>query len=226
MYLWILFDVIVLAVFIICIVCASKKGFIRASYGIVSIILTMVLMLVFQDSITNAVKESAFGKNIETKIEQALLQNLSKSEEENTGEETEENKLGLPDFFNNLIVDKTEIIEETKNNIVSETAQSIAASIINIVSIIVLYFIIRLVLFLVLKIADAVFKLPLLKTVNRLGGIILGMINALFIVYILCAALIWFIPGDSTGEINESINQTYITKYFYNDNLLLKIFMK
>ena len=151
MYLWILFDVIVLAVFIICIVCASKKGFIRASYGIVSIILTMVLMLVFQDSITNAVKESAFGKNIETKIEQALLQNLSKSEEENTGEETEENKLGLPDFFNNLIVDKTEIIEETKNNIVSETAQSIAASIINIVSIIVLYFIIRLVLFLVLK---------------------------------------------------------------------------
>ena len=224
MYLWILMDVAVLAVFIISIVLASKKGLVRASYGIVSIILTLVLMLVFQDNITQAIKESAFGKNIELKIEQTLMENLS--EDEGSEAEEKESNSSLPSFLDKFIIDKSEVIEETKNNIVTETAQSISASIINIVSIIVLYFLIRLVLFLILKITDAVFKLPVLKTVNKLGGVILGVINALFIVYILCALLIWFIPGDSTGEINETINRTYVTKYFYNDNLLLKFFMK
>ncbi|MDY3929038.1 MAG: CvpA family protein [Clostridia bacterium] len=225
MYLWILFDIIVLAVFLICIVHASKKGLIRASYGIVSIVLTIVLMAVFQDRITEAVKKSPFGQNAETKIEQALNENLSKSNEESE-EEKNEIKFGLPLFLKEFTDNKTEMIEQAKTEFVKETAESISASLINIVSIVVLYFLIRLVLFILLRITDAVFKLPLLKTVNKLGGALLGIINALFIIYILCAALIWFIPGDSTGAVKEAVNQTYITKYFYNDNLLLKFFMK
>lgn len=223
MYLWLIFDVVIALIFIICIGHSMKQGFFKASSAILSIVLTIVLMFAFQDSISTYLKNSQFGQDITNRITEALTQKngevIVESEDDKTGE------FGLPMFFGSFLSDTEEKIETAKNDLIEQAAQSATASVINILSIVILYIAIRISLFFLLKIVNAIFKLPVLKSINRLAGAAVGVVNALFIVYILCAALIWFVPNDSSELIRDTVSKTYITQHFYNNNLLLELFM-
>lgn len=223
MYLWLIFDLAIAFIFIICIGHSMKQGFVKASSAILSIVLTIVLMFAFQDSISTYLKNSQFGQDITKKITEALVQKdsevVNEPDEEKTGE------FGLPMFFGSFLDDTEEKIETAKNDLIEQAAESATASVINILSIVLLYIAIRIALFFALKIINAIFKLPVLKSINRLAGAAIGVVNALFIVYILCAGLIWFVPNDSSELIKDTVSKTYITQYFYNNNLLLELFM-
>ena len=222
MQLWLIFDAVIVLIFVICILYSMKQGFVKSSSAILSIVLTIILMFAFQDSISTYLKNSQFGKDINEKITQALTQ-------QNQDVEIEENEdsedFGLPMFFGTMLKDTEEKIENVKNDLITQAAESATSSLINILSIIILYIAIRIALFFLLKIINLVFKLPVLKSINKLAGALVGAINALFIVYILCAGLIWFVPNDSSETIKEAVSKTYITQYFYNNNKLLDLFM-
>lgn len=222
MPLWLIFDAVIVLIFLICILYSMKQGFVKASSAILSIILTIVLMFAFQDSISAYLKNSQFGKDINDKITQALTQ---QNIEEEVVEEENSTDFGLPLFFGTMIKDTEEKIEDVKNDLITQAAESTTSSVINILSIVILYIAIRIALFFLLKIINLVFKLPVLKSVNKLAGALVGACNALFIVYILCAGLIWFVPNDSSEAIKDAVSKTYITQYFYNNNKLLDLFM-
>lgn len=224
MPLWIIFDLVILAIFVICVAHSMRQGFVKASSAILSIVLTIILMFAFQDSINTYLKESQFGKDINEKITEALMQKSSEEPEE-VDDEKKTSEFGLPLFFGDIIGDTQEKLETAKNDLIKEAAESTTASVINILSIVILYIAIRILLFFGLKIVNLIFKLPLLKSVNKLAGAAIGIVNSLFIVYILCAGLIWFVPNDSSKIVEEAISQTFITQYFYNNNMLLELFI-
>ncbi len=223
MYLWLVFDLVIALIFVICVGHSMRQGFVKASSAILSIVLTIVLMFAFQDSISSYLKNSQLGQDISNKITEALTKKndeaIIEPEEDKTGE------FGLPMFFGSFIDDTEEKIETARNDLIEQAAESATASVINILSIVILYIAIRIALFFALKIINAIFKLPVLKSINRLAGAAIGVVNALFIVYILCAGLIWFVPNDSSELIKDTVSKTYITKHFYNNNLLLEMFM-
>ena len=69
-------------------------------------------------------------------------------------------------------------------------------------------------------------SLPILKQFNKIGGIIYGIIKALIIIYIILAIIfaITYITGNTT--ISRAISESYITKIFYNNNILLNLVFK
>ncbi len=222
MYLWLVFDLAIVLIFAVCIFHSMRQGFVKASSTILSIVLTIVLMFAFQDSINSYLKNSQFGEELNNKIISALTK---QNEDTQVKSEEEINELGLPMFFGNIVKDTEEKIETVKNDLILEAAQSTTASIINILSIVILYIGIRILLFFGLKLVNMIFKLPVLKSINKLAGAAIGVVNALFLVYILCACMIWFVPNNNSELIKETIANTYITQYFYNNNMLLELFM-
>ena len=69
-------------------------------------------------------------------------------------------------------------------------------------------------------------SLPILKQFNKAGGIIYGIIKSLIIIYLLLAIVfaITYITGNTT--ISKAISESYITKLFYNNNILLNLIFK
>lgn len=219
MYLWAILDAAVVLLFIVCIRHAMKVGLINTSKNILSIILTLIIISSSHAYISSWLKTSQFGNGIskavssriETKYKNDGLENLFSK------------KATLPPFFENLLSRTTQDIQNAQNDFVSALSKQVTDSIINILSVILLYISLRLLLWIIFKMLGLVFELPLLRSVNKLAGALIGVVNALFIIYIITAILILFVPGNI--EIQDAVSQTYITKYFYENNVLLKLFI-
>ncbi len=110
------------------------------------------------------------------------------------------------------------------NRAVDNIARSLTMMIIGFTAAVILFILIKIALFIVYRVLDTLSKLPLIRTANRFSGAILGFINALLIIYIVCA-IVSFAAADNS-EIYRMITETYVVKYFYNYNILLKLFMK
>ena len=87
-----------------------------------------------------------------------------------------------------------------------------------------LFILIRLALMVVFRIVDSATKLPLIKGANKLLGGLLGMVNVIFIVLLALAIFTMLAPTDNI--VYEAIDKSYIVKFLYNNNILLKLFMR
>ena len=80
---------------------------------------------------------------------------------------------------------------------------------------------IRIIMGAVYRILRAVSRLPVIKGANRLIGGLLGLINYMFVVYAVLAVISLIVVKDGAGQ--SIIEQTYLAKYFYNNNILLNL---
>lgn len=93
----------------------------------------------------------------------------------------------------------------------------------------ILVFVISLVALKILdKVLSGVVKLPLIKNMDKLGGIIFGIVNAAVILFIASAVISLVIPfasGNSAAALNQSaVDNTFVFKYIYNFNPIINLF--
>jgi len=223
MYLWLIFDIAVIAVFAFSVYRAVKSGMINASKSILSIILTVIIMSSSHAYITAWFKTSGLGDTISGEVSRMVEKKYTETIP--YGQDNEDKSNSSPSFIDKLIEQKSQELQDTQKSFTDALSEQITDSVLGLIAIIFLYIAIRLFLFVLFKILGLVFELPLLRSVNKLAGALIGIVNALFIVYILTGAMVLFLPADVSKTVQEAVSQTYITKYFYENNILLKLFI-
>lgn len=228
-------DLITIAVLTIAILMGKQRGFLKSSYNILSFIVTAVLILTLQQPFCDYLSNSALGENIRTKVYERVTGDVEKEQAKIDGTDDAETAIkvgevmGLPSFMMDFLDEKLKIqaeaVETMKNDALSTLSESVTELILKIISILLLFVMVRIGVYLVLFILNAVFKLPGLKSINQFLGIIVGTVNGLIVIYIICALITLLIPTDSVGGICYMIDQTLITKYFYHNNLLIELFI-
>lgn len=223
MYLWMIFDIAVIAVFAFSVYRAVKSGMINASKSILSIILTVIIMSSSHAYITAWFKTSGLGDKIGSEVSRMVEKKYT--ETISYDQDNEDKSNSSPSFIDKLIEQKSQELQDAQKSFTDALSEQITDSVLGLIAIIFLYIAIRLFLFMLFKILGLVFELPLLRSVNKLAGALIGIVNALFIVYILTGAMVLFLPADVSRTVQEAVSQTYITKYFYENNILLKLFI-
>ena len=105
------------------------------------------------------------------------------------------------------------------------TAEQTSILIIRIISAILFFLLVKLGIFILFRVLELFFRLKPLNFVNRTLGIILGIVNATILIYILCAIAVFIVPADYSQTFKTALSQTYITQFFYNNNILMKLFL-
>lgn len=216
---WIFLDGAVVLIFAGCILFAYVRGFMKSSYTIISLILTVVLMYALKTPFESYIARSELGETI--------AHNLTYHISENMAAETPEAdaSLGLPKFLQVKIQGQLDAAGQATSGFVADASAAAAHSIIQIIAVVLLFLLIRIGVFILLKVLDAVFKLPVLNFVNKTAGVLMGIINALLIVYLLCAAVTFLVPAENLGALDRAMHKTYIAGIFYNNNILMELFM-
>ncbi len=196
----IIIDGIIILFILLSVFLGYRKGLVSLGIHLVAFIVALLVAFILYRPIgnliinTTEIDESLQG-TIETKLEEAI------GNEETDG------------ITNSLI-------ENAKNGAVAETARSLSTNIIYGVTIIILFIILRIALVFISAIANWIAKLPILKQVNKAGGIVYGLLRGVLIAYVILLVINLVITLNPQGTLSELIDETYLAKAMIEYNIL------
>ena len=209
----IILDIIVIGIILLNIFICYKKGLVKLAVGLIAVIASIILAVILYKPVSNMIINNT---EIDDKIKNTIIENFTTTQEENT--ENEDNNFMK---YIEKYVDDT--VNKTKNEIVVEAAEIISIKVINIGVILAIFIIARIVLILLTFISDMMTGLPILKQFNEAGGILYGIVKSLLIIYVILAIAFFIVHTTGNITISNTIESSFITKIFYNHNLLLTI---
>ena len=189
-------DFAIVAIVAISTFLAYRKGLVKLAIGLCAFVISIVVTFILYYPISNLVINVT---GIDEAIEKANDIIKEGSQEE-----------GLTN----------QMIETAKNEMLPETARNLSINIVRGGVMVVLFVAVRIGLKFITAIADAIAKLPIIDQINKTSGMIYGVIRGILIVYV--ALLILAIPGkiNPNNRWNEGIDQSFLGKTMYRNNLL------
>lgn len=206
----ILIDIILVAVIWITSVKGYKKGLVKTVYSLVAFIAAAIITALFYKDIVEYLMSLTFIRDIVAKLNQNITDSIIAS----TG-----SSLAMPVWMGDTITYSVQAAGIS-------AAGKLVEIIIMIATVVITFLLVKLILGLLVGILDTIMKLPILDTINRTGGLLGGLIKGVLIVLISFGIISMFVAADKYQYIHNAINETYVAKYFYNNNILMRLIMK
>ncbi|MBS4899214.1 MAG: CvpA family protein [Clostridiales bacterium] len=104
----------------------------------------------------------------------------------------------------------------------STVVNSVSWRITNMIMTVIVYLAICLIVYIIMRIIFAILKLaekfPGVTTLNRFGGLLIGLVEGLFVVWLLMCLLILFAGTDAGRTMLSDINSNKVLTFIYNTN--------
>ena len=196
-----LVDVIIVALVVLSTFLAYKKGLVAQAIKLCAVIIAIIATLLLYRPVANFVINNT---DIDETIQNSIYERAYDVAKQKTNNENPE----------------TDMVEGVKLAGIQHTSRELSIQIINVAVILILFFGIKFALRFVTAIANTVAKLPILNKLNKVGGLIYGLIRGVVIVYA-CLLLIGFIGKvDDSSVLHKTVEQSHLGKTMYENNLL------
>lgn len=213
----IIVDLIIVAIILLFIFIGYKKGLTGSLIKLLSFIIAVAVAFILYKPVAKTVIENTV---IDDNIRTTLRATLGVEEKNDTKDVKEENVPStIMDNINKEIENAT---DEVKNNVIENTTTTI----VNIGSAIVIFLVVRILLVLISLFAKILTDLPVIKQVDKLGGLAYGAIEGIIIVYAILAiisltSVIW-----ANNIVVTSIAKSSLGETLYNNNVILNLLFK
>lgn len=214
---WII-DLIIVGIIGISVFLGYKRGLTGSILKILSFILALIIAIVLFKPVSNFVIDNTL---IDEKIEESIVSIVADDvNEEGKVEEDTNLPQSMVDYINEAVENAA---DDVKKTVIEQTSRNIAIAIINAGVALLVFIVARFILIFVKAITNLITELPIIKQVDKLGGIIYGLLAALIIVFIILAIISFISPLIENTGLLVTLNKSVIGSFMYNNNLLLKI---
>ncbi len=196
-------DIIVLIIIAAAALIGYKKGFVKAVFNLGYHIVALIVAAVCYPFVTEALTKT----RLYTIVYDAVFKKAAEGNFINID--------ALPEFLRSSA-------QEGVNAVAQNTATTVTDLIVTILSILIVFVAVKLILGVVSKVFDVFAKLPVIKSFNRLGGFVFGLLSGAIIVYVVMAVLT-MLPESSLTQLITSGN---IAGAMYNNNLVLQFIFR
>jgi uncharacterized membrane protein required for colicin V production len=201
-----------------------KNGFLYSVFKLFSYILSVIFAIKFYPVLSGALQRTVLYENVKMSIVNGIVkqQSQSVSAVKNNTAQAIVDGLKLPGFIKDSIltnIEKSNIID--LSGIINAVGDEIATLVINILSVILIYLIIRMGLIFARIVIKTLARLPVFRQLDRTGGLVLGAVQGLLAVYVICAVLILFSAFPKFGSTIESIQNSLFANRFYESNFIV-----
>lgn len=229
MFNWV--DIVIAIILAYNLIRGFTRGFVRSIAGIVAYIVSGVLAKMYYKSTALYIaNEYKWFGNLKESISNHIKSSFSlngqvTSINPESIDPSMLNKLNLPSSLKGEVVNFfTEFTSmNTGGNAVDRFAEYFSSFILNGIAFLLIFLVCLLVVKLLSILLDSFVKLPVLKQVNQLSGIIFGGIKGCLIVYLIMTIVVFTTPIVSNTSVMESIKLSTLGSFFYNYNIFLFI---
>ena len=210
----IIVDLIIIAVVLLFIFLGYKKGLTGSLIKLLSFIIAIVVAFVLYKPVANAVVENTvIDDNIRTTLSATL----------GVEDKTENTEKNVPStIMDNINKEIENATDEVKANVIDHTT----ITIVNIGSGIVIFLAVRVILVLISLFAKILTDLPVIKQVDKLGGLAYGAIEGIFIVYAVLAVISLTSVIWANNAVVTAIAKSSLGEMLYNNNIILNLLFK
>ena len=221
-------DIFVLAVIGICVVLGYFRGFVKTCFSFVPSVVSLLLTNKIYPVFSKFLRTTPVYGYIESGVAKAFNLNSMSSAVSAQGNDYI-NSLAIPDFLKESLITNNNpvvynILDATGIN--DYIAGYVANMILNIVSMIVVAIGLIVIFKLILVFLDVVTKLPVLHGMNSIGGLIVGLLEGILIVWVIFVVAVLFVSGDKLTWFYDAIENSKIALALFNSNLLLKMILR
>lgn len=214
----IIVDLIIIAVVLLFIFLGYKKGLTGSLIKLLSFAIAVVVALMFYKPLAKAIIDNTV---IDDNIHSAIVETLNKNETV----QSEENKKENTNLIQNIEDNIKKQADQAKNEIIEQTANEATQTVVYAGSLLVLFVGARIALMIISIFVKQVTKLPIIKQVDKTGGIIYGLVEGIVIVYVVLAVISLLSVVISNNVVATAVEDSYIGSLLYNNNIILKFFL-
>jgi uncharacterized membrane protein required for colicin V production len=224
----IMLDLLPILLIVLGAIFGMRQGFIRVVFGRLRRLTSLALAAILARPVGSWVKDEFLLAPVTGKIKEFLADALGAELSGATGEEMASNlPAALRGVLNLLRIDISEAAADAEaagGNLLEQFASRIAEPAARFLGVLLafvaLYFLCRIFLRLLVSVVDMIFKLPGLRILNSLLGLVFGLLFAVLYSWLLVTALGYvgdlLANGDVRFFAGFDIEKTYIAKYFYS----------
>jgi colicin V production protein len=209
-------DLIIVAVMLLFIFLGYKKGLTGSLIKLLSFVIAIVLAVILYKPVGNVVIENTtIDDNIRTSLNETFGVQENKQEEKN-----EEN---VPSsIMNNINKEIENATDEVKTNVIDETTKTV----VYVGSAIVIFLAVKVVLLIVSLFTSQITKLPIIRQVDKIGGLAYGAIEGIVIVYAILAVISLTSVIWANNAVVMAIGKSTLGEMLYNNNIILNLLFK
>lgn len=217
-------DIAVLLIILAFTFIGVKNGFLYSVFRLFSYLLSVIFAVKFYPVLSGMLQKTVIYTDIRTAVINGIIKQQADkiSTVRDNSAKAIVDGLKLPGFIKDSVLEnvtKKDIFGVQK--ILDAVGSEISMLIINIISVILIYVIIRFALVFTRALIKTIARLPVFKQLDKTGGLVLGAIEGILVVYILCALLILFSAFPKFSSTIDSIQSSQFANYFYQNNFIV-----
>lgn len=243
-----LIDGIAIIIIVIAAFSAYRKGFVRTFFGLITVILAIVLASIFHKNLaayikdttdldewinsvivdsTSSISEDVNKTSKEDKVDTGSLFDMAQYASDSNLYDTIDVSALIPEegFLNSLpdVLSEKMGLDEAKQNAGLNITTKISDAAINVLSWFIIYLVAQIILNIVVAILDGIMSLPLLREINNIAGLGIGILIGVFRIYIILAVIYFIATVVNISPVMNVLNNSTLVAAMYNNNLLLKL---
>jgi uncharacterized membrane protein required for colicin V production len=217
-------DGIILIIIAACVIAGYAKGLIRTLYRLVSFFAAIFLASRLYPYVSRLLMQTNLYDTLQNAVIDAM--GLQPFVHEHVSGQAEQliATLPLPEMIKNLLntYNTPEMFEFLNVRTMEEYIGGFFANImINIISMILVFFVVTILLSIVGSLLDIVGRLPVINTLNRLGGLAAGLVMGVIFVWAGLALVNLLFATPAYPAIYEGVQGSRVAHWFFENNWMI-----
>lgn len=210
------------------------KGLMRSVIGFFGYIFAFIMGKIYYLQMTKYLKDNfEWFRGLKDKISTGLLSSVAKSTTKTDFSPLIQNKemAQNPKLMNHFMDSVNQFSNSTNTtglnvDFMKKSADTIADGIVNGIGFFCVVIACLLIVKIIGLILDVATEAPIIKQVNKFGGVIFGVLKAGLLIFVLMMLAMYIAPLFPELDIIANIYNSHIGVYFYEHNLLLLVLHK
>lgn len=201
----------------------ALSAFIGYKRGMVKIVLSMAAMIVAYVLAAALTVPVSMALKSATPVYDTIEKSVSTMVKESKVDSTSIEKLNLPARIEEKIMEGANDVASGFNEYLVETISNL---ILKALTFFIVMIVIYIILNIIIKVLDFVAKLPLFNSINKSGGLVIGLAKGLIYVWIACLVLTAFSDKAWAQEAFRQINNNKLLTIIYEYNPIIFLVTK
>ncbi|MBR5137239.1 MAG: CvpA family protein [Clostridia bacterium] len=211
----IIIDIVLIAIVVFGAVQGYRKGFVEIMEKMLYLVVVGALAMTLKPLGVSIIERTSIPELISTKAQQIITENIGDKISQVGSEEQLTNLLAentLPESVAQMLTEKLgqaeQFLAQDKTELIASIADAFADFVVGAIAVVALFILLSIAYFLLFRIIGLVFKLPLLKQVDQILGVVGGLISSLITVAIIICICTVIAPFST--EFNGILASSFV----------------